>query len=89
MKQFKFIAALIAIAAIFATCGCNTTTFTKTADGAVTIVNQRTLWTTDSYDCQWNTNGASLSVNKSGVDSQAVAAIGQLLIQAAGTAAKP
>lgn len=85
----KKILSLLLIPSALALTGCNTTTFTKTADGSVTIKNQRCLWTTDSYDCQWNTNGASLTVNKSGVDAAALQAIGQLALQAAGTAAKP
>lgn len=73
--QIKFLAALLLIAAAFALTGCNTTTFTKTADGSVSIVNRRCLWTTDSYDCQWNTNGASLTVNKSGTDKESLGAL--------------
>ena len=66
--------------------GCNTTQFTQTkADGtSVTIKNSRLFWTTDSYACTWNTNGASLDVNKSGVDAAAIANV----VQAAITAAK-
>ena len=77
------IAAGLALLAV-SLCGCNTTKFTKAADGTVTIENKRLFWSTDSYAANWSTNGASLEVNKSGTDSAALAA----LVSAAVTAAK-
>lgn len=76
------------LALLLSLCGCNTTKFTKSPDGAVTIENRRMFWTTDSYECQWSTNGAMLNVNKSGVDTAALQALGQLAIQAAGATTK-
>ena len=73
--------------ALFAGCvtGCNTTTFSKSSAGDVVIHNTRWFWSTDSYTANWTTNGASLEVNKSGVDAAALGAV----VQAAVTAAKP
>lgn len=85
----KKILSLLLIPSALALTGCNITEFNKNADGSTSIRSHRFLWSTDSYTCQWNTNGASLTVNKSGVDAAALQAIGQLALQAAGTAAKP
>lgn len=64
--------------------GCNTTTFEqKHEDGTYTkITNTRSVWSTDSYTCTLNTNGvASLTANKSSVDSNAIAAVAQGVAQ--------
>ena len=73
---------------LLACAGCNTTEFTKTAAGDVTIKNKRYLWSTDSYEASWSTNGATLDVNKSGADAKAVVDIINATATAAGNALK-
>lgn len=70
--------------------GCNTTVFTaKKADGTtVSISNHRFLWASDSYTATLNTNGASLSANKSSSDSATISAIVQGAVAGAGQALK-
>lgn len=85
---FFALASLIALALLIT--GCNTTTFKQTAkDGTtVTIANSRWLWTTESYSVKFDTNGASLTANKSSTDSAAIAAVAEGLVKGM-TAAKP
>lgn len=78
---------LIPLVALLA--GCNTTTFVQTSkDGSsLSVANHRFLWTSDSFTASFNTNGASLTANKSSADSAAIAAIAQGVAQGLGTAA--
>lgn len=71
--------------------GCNTTSLTVTKpDGVIVSVrNTRLLWATDSYTASWNTNGASLSANKSNVDREALGTIVSAAVSAAAKAAVP
>ena len=92
MKPQTIINTLIIAAGLvlLASCcaGCNSTKFTKTAAGDVTISNQRWCWQTDSYTCNWTSNSASLEVNKSGADAKAVVDIINATATAAGNALK-
>lgn len=80
--QLKNLVFQIALCSVFWGCvivliltcctGCNSTKFTKSANGDVSISNTRWFWTTDSYACNWTSNSASLDVNKSAPDTQAL-----------------
>ena len=83
MKTKNTIAAVLLVALC---AGCNTTKFTKSANGDVSISNTRWLWTTDSYACNWTSNSASLDVNKSAPDTEALNSAITAVISAAAKA---
>ena len=79
--QICFIVILLSLAGIVTVLltGCNTTLFSETKpDGTkISIKNSRVFWSSESYTCQFSTNGASLSASKSTVDSAAISAATQ------------
>jgi hypothetical protein len=82
-NPMKTSAALILIVMLGA--GCNTTTFSETRpDGTqVRVTNCRAFWSSETYAATIGTNGASLTANKSSVESAAIAAAVQGAIQGA------
>ena len=70
--------------------GCCATKFAfKKPDGSmVSITNYRLFWTTDSYNVSLSTNTATMSANKSTVDSDSIAAVASGVVHGM-EAAKP
>lgn len=91
LSAFRF-PLFLGVLCVLAVCtGCNTTTFDATKpDGTkIHIVNNRLLWTTDSYAAELSGERASLNANKSKTDTEALKAVVEAAVTSAAAAAKP